>query len=191
MTGAPTAGPRESLAPSSPSLRRSRERLSLRGELTLAALPTVTVLGMLAVVHILSAQPLLTASLAASAFLIYLDPEHGANRVKALVVSQMLAVGFGWAAYALLGGGYVGTGVALVGTILGMVILDVVHPPAVSTALAFALRTGSVSNVLLFALALGITALLIVLQRAATWAMVRFRGGDGHGVVRSTPPSDT
>ena len=156
-------------------------------------------LGVLALVHALTRQPLLTASLAASAFLIYLDPEHGANRVEALIVSQTLAVALGWGAYAIFGPGYLATAVALVGTIFGMVAMDLVHPPAVATAMSFALRTGSVSNVVLFLLALGITVVLIVLQRAATWALIRFRdeiegvddeAGDGDA-VRSTPSSGT
>lgn len=176
----PSQGPsrnpdRESLTPSSSVLRRSRERLSLGGELTLAALPTLTVLGMLALVHVLTTQRVLFTSLASSAFLIYLDPEHGTNRMRALIVSQLLAVTLGWIAYTTLGGGYAATAVALVGTILGMVLLDVVHPPAAGTAMSFALRTGDVSNVVIFALALGITAVLIVMQRTATWVILRFR----------------
>ena len=167
--------PRESLRPSPPTLRRERERLPLRGELALAALPTLTVLGVLAVTEALTAQRLLFASLASSAFLIYLDPEHGTNRVRALVVSQLLASVLGWAAYAALGSGYSAAALALVGTILAMVLLDVVHPPAVSTAMSFALRAGDASNLALFVLALGITVVLVGLQRAAVWALVRFR----------------
>ena len=197
------SAPHRSLAPSPASLRRSRARLSLGSELALAALPTATVLGVLALVHALTRQPLLTASLAASAFLIYLDPEHGANRVEALIVSQTLAVALGWGAYAIFGPGYLATAVALVGTIFGMVAMDLVHPPAVATAMSFALRTGSVSNVVLFLLALGITVVLIVLQRAATWALIRFRDEiegvddeageavDAGDAVRSTPSSGT
>jgi len=177
------------------SLRQSRPRLSLRGELVLAALPTATVLAMLALVHVLSAQPLLTASLGASAFLIYLDPEHAANRMEALIASQALAVVLGWATYALFGGGYLSAALALLGTIVGMVTMDLVHPPAISTALVFALRTGSVSNVVLFIAALGVTVVLIVLQRAATWAVARMdhtdRSSRTDRDVRSTPSSDT
>lgn len=167
--------PRESLQPSPPALRRQRERLPLKGELALAALPTVTVLGVLAAVEALTAQRLLFASLASSAFLIYLDPEHGANRVRALVVSQLLAAVLGWTAFAALGSGYAAAALALVGTILGMVLLDLVHPPAVGTAMSFALRAGDASNLALFVLALAITGVLVGLQRAAVWALVRFR----------------
>jgi len=172
--------PSESLKPSPPALRRARERLSFRGELALAALPTLTVLGVLAAVEALTTQRLLFASLASSAFLIYLDPEHGTNRVRALLVSQTLAALLGWGAYAALGGGYAAAALALVGTIVSMIALDVVHPPAVATAMSFALRAGDASNLALFALALGITIVLVCLQRAAVWALVRFRpsGGD-------------
>ncbi len=41
----------------------------------------------------------------------------------------------------------------MVGTIVLLILLDVVHPPAVSTALSFALRPGDESK-LLFVLAL-------------------------------------
>jgi CBS-domain-containing membrane protein len=172
--GAEAAG-RESLEPSSVALRRQRQRLPLQGELALAALPTATVLGVLALVEALTTQRLLFASLASSAFLIYLDPEHGANRVRALVFSQGLAATLGWLGFVSLDAGYAAAALALVGTILGMVLLDVVHPPAVATAMSFALRAGEASNLVLFGLALGITVVLIGLQRVAVWTLVRFR----------------
>lgn len=156
-------------------MRHARARLPLGGELALAALPTATVLVMLALVEALTAQRLLFASLASSAFLIYLDPEHGTNRVRALVLSQALAAALGWALFAAFGPGYVAAGGALVATILLMVLLDVVHPPAVATAMSFALRAGDASNLALFGLALGIVAILVVLQRAAVWTILRFR----------------
>lgn len=130
---------------------------------------------MLALVEALTEQRLLFASLASSAFLIYLDPEHGTNRVRALVLSQALAAGIGWGMFAVAGPGYLAAGSALVATILAMILLDVVHPPAVATAMSFALRAGDVSNLALFTLALGIVALLVVLQRAAVWGLLRLR----------------
>jgi hypothetical protein len=60
----------------------ARRRLGWRGELALVALPTVTVLVVLALVEALARQRLLFASLASSAFLIYLDPTHPTNRVR-------------------------------------------------------------------------------------------------------------
>lgn len=164
---------RDSLEPSSPPLRAARRRLPLRSELTLAALPTATILVVLAVVEALTEQRLLFASLASSAFLIYLDPEHGANRLAALVGAQVVAALTGWAGYALLGGGYLSAGVALVATITIMIWADLVHPPAVATAMSFALRAGEASNLALFLLALGITASLVVMQRVAIWEVVR------------------
>jgi hypothetical protein len=46
-------------------------------------------------------------------------------------------------------------------TIVLMVLLDMVHPPAVSTALSFAFQTGAESTLVLFMLALSITAVLV------------------------------
>jgi CBS-domain-containing membrane protein len=165
----------ESLEPSRPLLRRERRRLTIRNELALAVLPTVTVLAVLALVEALTEQRLLFASLASSAFLIYLDPEHGANRVRALVFSQFFASLIGWAAFETIGAGYIAAGTALVVTTVAMILADAVHPPAVATAMSFALRAKDASNLLLFILALTITAALVAMQRAAVWSIVRLR----------------
>jgi hypothetical protein len=53
----------------------------------------------------------------------------------------------------------------MVVTIFLMILMDVVHPPAVSTSLSFALRAGNENNLVLFGLAVGITALLVALER--------------------------
>lgn len=165
--------PRESLEPSPKALRHARRRLSLRGELALAAMPTATILGMLALIEALTEQRLLFASLTSSAFLIYLDPEHGANRLRVLIWSHVVAAVAGWGGYTLLGGGYASAGAALLVTIIVMISADLVHPPAVATAMGFALRAGEVSNLMLFMLALAITAVLVVLQRVAVWGIAR------------------
>ena len=167
---------RRSLEPGTPNERAARRRLPLSGELALAALPTATVLVVLALVEVLTSQRLLFASLASSAFLIYLDPEHGMNSVRALGVSQGVAAVVGWLGLALLGAGYAAAGGAMVVTIVLMIALDVVHPPAVATAMSFALRAGDASNLGLFTLALGITAALVLLQRAAAWTLTRLGG---------------
>ncbi|GFE68232.1 hypothetical protein [Chroococcus sp. FPU101] len=55
-----------------------------------------------------------------------------------------------------------------------MIVCDVVHPPAVSTSLShrsFALRAGNENNLVLFGLAVGITAILVVLERLALWIL--------------------
>jgi len=166
----------ESLEPSKGANRSARRRLSLRGEFLLALGPTLTVLIVLALVEALSEQRLLFASLASSAFLIYLDPQHGTNTVRTLVIAQMLAAVLGYATYLAFGGGYLSGGSAMVATIVAMILLDAVHPPAVATAMAFALRAGEETNLVLFGLAVGMTAVLVVLERVALWLLARYRG---------------
>ena len=63
--------------------------------------------------------------------------------------------------------------VAMLATIALMIGLDAVHPPAVSTSLSFAFRAGPDSNLLLFALAVGIVAVLIVLERSSLWLVAK------------------
>ena len=109
------------------------------------------------------------ASLASSALLIYLDPEHEMNGVKTLAVSQMTAAGAGWLTWLLLGGGYAAAACAIPLTILLMILLKAVHPPGVATALAFAMHLDPHGSFVLFAIAVGMTALLVALQRAVSW----------------------
>ncbi|HEV2147974.1 MAG TPA: HPP family protein [Longimicrobiaceae bacterium] len=163
-----------SLEPSGRASRKLRRRLTLKGELMLALLPTLTVLAVLGFVEVLSEQRLLFASLASSAFLIYLDPQHGTNSVRTLTVSQLMAAGIGWTAYVVIGSGYLGAGGAMVATIFLMILLDVVHPPAVATAMSFALRAGGVSNLVLFGMSVGITAMLVITERVAVWLLARY-----------------
>ncbi len=165
----------ESLEPVPGADRSIRRRLSLRHELVLALLPTVVVLLVLFFVEMLSEQRLLFASLASSAFLIYLDPEHGTNRVRTLVMSQTLAAVIGFVAHYALGAGYTSGGLAMVLTIFLMIVLDAVHPPAVATSLAFSFRAGDEGNLVIFALAVGITATLVALERAAVWMRARMQ----------------
>ena len=119
-----------------------RKRIGLKNELLLALMPTLTVPLVLALVEILSNQRLLFASLASSAFLIYLDPGHAVNKVRTLVTAQMGAAVIGLLSFLLLGPGYLSGGLAMVLAIMAMVMFDVMHPPAVSTALSFGLRAG-------------------------------------------------
>lgn len=156
--------------------RPLRRRLTLGGEFALAVVPTLTVLCVFALIEVLSRQRLLFASLASSAFLIYLDPQHGTNSVRTLVLSQMLAATVGLLLYLALGPGYLSGGGAMLVTIVIMILLDAMHPPAVSTALSFAFRAGDESNLLLFGLAVAVTAALVVLQRLALWTLARASG---------------
>lgn len=140
----------------------------------MAGLPTVTVLAVLALVEVLTEQRLLFASLASSAFLIYLDPEHGTNSVRTLMVSQLLAAAVGMTTFMIIGDGYFSGGAAMVITITLLILLDVVHPPAVATAMSFALRAGDTSNLVLFGLAVLITGVLVLLERVALWILARY-----------------
>jgi CBS-domain-containing membrane protein len=164
---------RSSLKPIEGANRSLRRRLTLKGELALATAPTAIVLGVFALVEVLSRQRLLFASLASSAFLIYLDPQHGTNTIRTLLVAQIMAATIGWITYMVFGSGYLSGGISMVVTIILMILLDVVHPPAVSTSLSFALRAGNENNLVLFGLALGITALLVALERFTLWVLAR------------------
>ena len=165
----------KSLEPMEGADRNVRRRLRLKDEFVLALLPTGTILAVLGLVEALSEQRLLFASLASSAFLIYLDPEHGTNSMRTLSVSQLLASVVGWIFFAALGPGYLAAGGSMVATIILMILLDAVHPPAVATAMSFALRAGDESNLVLFGLAVGITALLVGMERIAMWMLARYR----------------
>jgi CBS-domain-containing membrane protein len=149
--------------------RLKQRRLSVWDMLLLALLPTGTVLPMLGVIEAFGRHHLLCSSLASSAFLIYLDPRHEMNGVRALVGSQMTAAGAGWVMWLLLGGGYAASASAIPLAILLMILLRAVHPPAVSTALAFAMHLDPSGSFVLYALAVAITALLVVLKWALSW----------------------
>jgi CBS-domain-containing membrane protein len=167
------ASERRSLEPIRGADRVNRRRLNLRGEFLLALLPTLIVLAVLALLEVFSRQRLLFASLASSAFLIYLDPEHGTNTTRCLVLAHVIASLAGMLIYLVLGAGYVSGGAAMIATITAMILLDVVHPPAVATALSFAFRDESAKTLLLFIMALGMIAVLVVMQRAAVWLVAR------------------
>jgi hypothetical protein len=83
-----------------------------------------------------------------------------------------------WSAllHVVVGHGYISGGVAMVFTILFMIFFDAVHPLAVSTSIIFAFRVGDESNLVLFALAVLITATLVVLERAMMRLVTRFGG---------------
>jgi CBS-domain-containing membrane protein len=162
---------RLSLEPMKGANRSSRHRLSLKEELLLATAPTITILTVLALVELLSRQRLLFASLASSAFLIYLDPHHSSNTARTLILSQLMAATLGLLANFGLGAGYISGALAMIITIVFMIVLDVVHPPAVSTSLSFAFLTGSQNNFVLFSVAVGIIALLVGLEHFMLWIL--------------------
>ena len=165
----PEKGLQDSVTPTGHKIRALRKRLTLQDEFALALLPTATVLIVFALVEVLSRQRLLFSSLASSAFLIYLDPENGMNRTRTLITAQLSAAVIGLVTYEVLGAGYVAGGVSMLLTITLMIALDVMHPPAVSTSLAFAFRAGQESNLLIFVLAVGVTVLLLGIERFTMW----------------------
>ncbi len=173
MVDAPRSSNATTATPVRDAPHEARRRLGLRGEFLLAALPTATVLLVLAFVEVLARQRLLFASLASSAFLIYLDPGHPSNSVRTVLLAQGGAAVFGWALVALLGPGYAAGATAMVATIVWMIAVDAVHPPAVSTALSFALGAGQTRAVVLFGLALGVTVLLVLIQQVAVRLLAR------------------
>lgn len=166
---------KSSLRPVEGANRSLRQRLNLKGEFALAIAPTAVVLSVFAFVEVLSRQRLLFASLASSAFLIYLDPQHGTNTTRTLILSQTMAASIGLASYLLLGDGYWSGGIAMITTIALMIVFDIVHPPAVSTSLSFAFRAENEKNFVLFALAIAMTALLVGIERIALWILARYR----------------
>jgi CBS-domain-containing membrane protein len=169
-----TESQHSSLKPVQGADRSLRRHLNIKGELALALLPTGTVLAVLWLVENFSQQRLLFASLASSAFLIYLDPQHGTNSVRTLVCSQMLAALIGACTFAVFTPGYFAAAGAMVIVIVLMIVLDVVHPPAVSTALSFAFRAGDENNLLLFGTALCLIAILVGLQRLSLLLLARY-----------------
>ncbi len=148
--------------------------LSIWQELLLAALPTVTVLLVIALVGIVSNRAVLFTSLASSAFLIYINPSHKMNNGRTLVIAQMIGALAGFASFTLLGQNYFGVGAAMILTIVLMIVLNAVHPPAVSTALLFGLEGKYAFDLALFALALLMTLTLILLQKSTLGLMSRF-----------------
>ena len=145
--------------------RHSHLRLSVRQQFGLAIMPTVVVLLMVGCVQALRNQPLIFISLASSAFLV--DPEHPTNRIRTFLIAQSSAAPLGFGSVSLLGTGLLAPGVALVLTIVLIITLDAMHPPAMSTALSLAFHTSSLKTLAIFGLTMVIMASLVTLQKAA------------------------
>ena len=64
-------------------------------------------------------------------------------------------------------------------TIAVLVLGDMVHPPAVSTALGFAFFARQSEAVAVFLLALLMVAALVFLERLAVWTLVRVQTTSG------------
>jgi CBS-domain-containing membrane protein len=154
---------------SGPSFRRG----GIIGELALAIPPTLVVIGVIFLIDGVTKQKLLFATLAASAFLIYYDPMNRVNSLRVMIVAQLLAFVLGIAAAMAVGPGFVAGGIAMFATIFSLILLDVVHPPAVSTALAFAFVSMHSGVLLVFLVALVLIGALVLLQRVAILTLGR------------------
>lgn len=152
---------------------RGRRRYSFKGELALAILPTLTVLTVLFLIENFAKQRILFASLASSSFLIYRDPHSQMNSLYSLLISQTGGAIFGLVTYLLLGAGYGAAGFAMLATVLFMIALDAIHPPAVSTAISFGFSSPDTNIFLLFLLALGMVAVLVLLEQVILWLVRR------------------
>lgn len=149
------------------------------GELSLALPPTIMVLAVIFLIEGVTRQRLLFASLASSAFLIYYDPGHRMNTVRVMLTAQLLGCFLGTAIALLIGSGYLAGATSMTATILVLVVMDIVHPPAVSTALAFAFVAPKERTLLLFLVALISIAALVVVQRIAVWTLRRIEARVG------------
>ncbi len=144
-----------------------RWRYDVKTELALAFLPTTTVVLVLLLVETFSHQRLLFGSLASSAFLIYLDPQHQMNKLRSLSISQTSSAFVGFLVYLVAGSGYSSAAIAMIIAIGFMIFMKAMHPPAVSTALSFAFREADAGNLMLFLMALVLLIILILLQRVS------------------------
>jgi CBS-domain-containing membrane protein len=120
-----------------------------------------------------SKQELLFASLASSAFLIYLDPKHPTNSLRTLLIAQTAAAIVGYLVYLLAGPGYLSAALSMIAIVLVMIFTKTMHPPAVASALNFAFQDNKPDTLALFLFALLLLVLLIILQRTSLWLIRR------------------
>jgi CBS-domain-containing membrane protein len=149
-----------------------QRRGGLAGELSLALPPTAMVLVAVFLLQTFAHERILFASLASSAFLIYYDPLHRMNTVRVMVTAQLIACVVGAVAGAL-SPGYGAAALAMPLTIVLLILLRLVHPPAVSTALGFSFLSPNDRTIITFVAALGVIAMLVVMQRLAAWTLHR------------------
>ncbi|MDP8949121.1 MAG: HPP family protein [Actinomycetota bacterium] len=151
-------------------------RGGLKGELALAALPTLTVMGVFFLVEVFTQQTFLFASLASSAFLIYKDPRNGMNQIKTLVPAHLTAAVVGLVTFFIFGEGLLAGGISMALTIALLVTLGIVHPPAISSSLVFAFRAHQENEFVLFLLALFMVAILFIIERVTVVVLRRYEG---------------
>jgi len=149
------------------------KRLELKTQLMLAIMPALMVIAVLMLLEAFSKQQLLFASLASSAFLIYLDPKHPTNSIRTLMIAQISAAIIGYLVYLLLGPGYGQAALSMIIVILLMIFARAMHPPAVATSLIFAFQHNKPNTLMLFLFAILLLVLLIILQRFSIWLLKR------------------
>lgn len=148
-------------------------KLTLRARVLLAVMPVLLVMAMLFLLERFGRERILFSSLAASAFLIYLDPRHPTNSVRTLVIAQSSAAIIGYLVYVLIGTGYWAAAISMVIEVILMILCKAMHPPAVATALVFAFQETKPNALLLFLLSLLLLVFLIGLQRTSIWLIKR------------------
>lgn len=144
-------------------------RYNIKTEVLLATMPALVVIAVLFLLETFSRQQLLFASLASSAFLIYLDPKHPTNSIRTLIIAQVSAALIGFLVFVLVGKGYGPAALSMILSITVMILSRSMHPPAVSSALTFAFQSTRPNTVMLFFFAVLLLVILIVLQRASLW----------------------
>ena len=150
-----------------------RENFDIKTQITLAIMPTITVLGVLMLLQAFSKQQVLFSSLASSAFLIYLEPKHPVNSIRTLIIAQSSAAIIGYLTFLVAGTGYAAAASSMIIAIAVMIFANAMHPPAVSTALLFAFQPPKANTLLLFLFALLLLVILVVLQRLSLWIIRR------------------
>ena len=153
--------------------KNTLRRYDLQTDMLLALMPASVMVGVLLLLNLFGRQEVLFSSLASSAFLIYLDPEHPANSIRTLIIAQLSAAAIGYLVYVVMGAGYTSAAISMIIAIAAMILAKAMHPPAVSTALVFAFQHTKPNTLLMFFFAVCLLVILVVLQRVSLWLIKR------------------
>lgn len=148
-------------------------RYNLQTDILLAIMPATVMVGVLLLLNIFGRQDVLFSSLASSAFLIYLDPQHPTNSIRTLIIAQLSAAAIGYLVYVVMGAGYPSAAISMIIAIAVMIFAKAMHPPAVSTALVFAFQHTKPNTLLMFFFAVCLLVILVVLQSVSLWLIKR------------------
>lgn len=148
-------------------------RYDLRTDILLAVMPAGVMIVVLLLLNSFGKQEILFSSLASSAFLIYLEPEHPTNNVRTLLIAQLSAAVVGYVVYRLIGPGYLSAAISMIVVISIMIVTKAMHPPAVATALVFAFQHAKPNTLLMFFVAVVFVVVLVFLQRISLWLIKR------------------